>query len=179
MYADLYSKALTDQVAHLKLLCNDAASKTNDRPLQALGAALVAKVMATQGDSRHARRFLRTAIALDEKSKDDATILFPGEVAEAIQNAKQVIAQGINSRIIYAAPVNHWARTVVPPLVAALIALLLGWVLGASRAPIHCFHKGNGTTVCAESLEHCEKLRAVAGQASSGPCQKPQFAPSP
>jgi membrane associated rhomboid family serine protease len=39
------------------------------------------------------------------------------------------------------------------------------------------FAAPDGKITCGESAEHCEKLRAVAGAASAGPCQKPLFAP--
>lgn len=158
-----------------------------DRPLHALAMTFLAEATARQHDLARAQRLLVKAIALHEESKDDATILFGGEVAEAIQRAKSVIEHA-NERISVDKNVPHnvsrkreyvaFALAIFFALAAAVTMIYEFTKFTARPKSMHCFQNPAGEITCGDSLEHCEKLRAATGAASSGPCQKPLFAPS-
>lgn len=177
-------------------------NKGTDRPLHALRCVFHAESLVYQHDEKRARRILREAIELHEASKDEPTILFGGEVAEAIERARAVIAAATEASKTAS---NKSLPTSLPPypvpkptiplidrpwftrvIVASMILCLAGLVtisVGVfsgmtSRDKIHCFQGPNENVTCGESLEHCEKLRAIAGPSITKPCQKPLFAPS-
>jgi len=197
--AHLYELALWsrhgsgDGIPNLTRLRERAKKTTGSPSLDALAAAFLAEAMARQHDLRRAERILGEAIALREESKEEATILFGGEVAEAIRNAKAVIERAketsvppkvaSDKNIVETTPKNpekgvkkndRFPEYIIYGglLLAILIVLILS-KLGIFPGSMYCFSGSDGKITCAKSLEECEKLRNASGAASAGPCQKP------
>ena len=185
------TQSLSGKIAGLYLaaLHDDFIDLTDERkiaheikhvPLEALAAAFLAKALANQYDLHGATRQLEQAIALHEKSKEEPTILFGGEVAEAIHNAKSAIERSpAHERVAHVLPTKTRPQIFWPALIGLAIlfvAVITVLVYDVRRSdPKYCFHHSDGKIICANSLAHCEKLRSASGGASAGPCQQPIF----
>lgn len=225
IYSDALDPKSKGYGIHLRDHCQ-SARKANDRPLEAFTLALLVIAATRKHDRRHAQQLLRDAVVLHEASKGDDSILFPGEVEEALRRASSVaflpanddaslwinekgvkhsttttsappepkmakrVEHGITKTSAPPEPITA-ARVEQPPkglsnrflvlLILVLIVfviLFINYMSTPIPADTHCFHSTNNQIVCAESLERCEKLRAAAGNAAAGPCQKPQFGKS-
>ncbi|TKD03832.1 hypothetical protein [Polyangium fumosum] len=153
----------------------------HDRPLEALIMALVAAAKATTFDLAGARKTFAEAIRLAERAKDEPTILFGGEVEEALEKARAVIAPFDGKK---EAPSPPPAPPTTGPtttksshrwLAAAALALVFfaTWALWRSYASVDeaqfCFTDG-ALIHCTRSLGSCEAFRKQVGP-SAGPCQ--------
>ena len=154
-----------------------------DAQLRSLTTAFLAEATARQHDGRRAQRLLREAIELHDAAKDEPTILFGGEAAEAIQRAKLVIEKTQEphrakvSAILSGAgnsPLGFVMGSIVFALLAVgLVAMTVAISKSNYRRTLHCFQGPNDKIICAESLEQCEKLRAIENPESTKPCQRP------
>jgi hypothetical protein len=195
------TSGLIDWSSNLRLIC-DRAKGQKDRPLNALASAFLAESIGKHHDLKRARRILRQTIELHEASKDEPTILFGGEVAEAIERAESVINAAQEAahtekteplpRSLPPAPIpirkisildRPWLLRAIGGFflltLAGLFVVIVGILSNSmQRNKVHCFQGPGDEITCGETLEHCEKLRLIAGPSLTKPCQKPLFAPS-
>ncbi|MRG95057.1 hypothetical protein [Polyangium spumosum] len=171
----------------LELWGASRTTSVDDRPVQALLMAIVAAAMASSHDIQQARRLLAEASALAERSKDDPTILFGGEVEEELQKAREVItrleAKPEPKKVaitptpavpqVEATTTSKSGRGWWIAAVALALVLVGSWALWRYYDAVDevqfCFTDG-ALIHCTRSLGACEELRAKIGP-SAGPCQ--------
>lgn len=165
------------------------SSTLGGKPSQALHCAMLSEIAARNHDLRQARYLLTKATGLHKDSVHSPTVLFGGEVAEAIVAAEEAIAHGQESAASQPLSVDiRWFDRLKDRRLNIVLLLTLGlFVIYAlklriagentiQRGNVHCFRGLDKEIICGESLEQCEEFRAALGAKS--PCQKPLFAPS-